>query len=266
MSASPTTSGSLADYWGALATCALLGTDRHPRPDPPPGAARSLEADHPPPDDAVAVLDQIALLTTVRRAGLRPSPAVARLEPCPADHRPVCPPAGAAVLARVLADWPQLLDEWLARLDAGGWRLPPELACALLAQCRNDARRPVIAALAGPVAGWITGLFPGEFAPRPPRSTPPAPEPPLPDDIAALARLTPDELATTLASGLERGVLTGRHRPLLVRLVCELPADHLGPLASALSRAGSNPDTMGLALTLSDLAQTRLELIRELSA
>jgi hypothetical protein len=50
-----------------------------------------------------------------------------------------------------------------------------------------------------------------------------------------------------------------------VQFVGALPVDALRPIAERLLRAGSNPDTMGLALTLADLAHTRLDLRAELA-
>ena len=50
-----------------------------------------------------------------------------------------------------------------------------------------------------------------------------------------------------------------------MQFVGALPVEALPPIADRLLRAGSNPDTMGLALTLADLARTRLDLRAELA-
>jgi hypothetical protein len=261
----------LADHWSSLATTALLGTDRRPLPPAPSGPVAELLADHPPADAAQSVLDQVGLLAAVRRAGLRPHAAQPPLVPCPPDPRPVCPVPAVRRLEKLLVEWPHLVDEWLARATSGGWSLPAEVTVALLSRYRADPpRRAVVAGLAGELADWLAPLFPAELAPRrvPSKAqagAAPAPEPePLPEDIVRLAQLSPDELATTLAAALARGLYANRHRAVLVRLVSMLPIGHLVPLSGALERAGTNPDTMGLALTLADLARTRFELTREL--
>ena len=42
-------------------------------------------------------------------------------------------------------------------------------------------------------------------------------------------------------------------------------SEHLAPVADALERAATNPETMGLAISLADLARTRLGMIEELT-
>ncbi|MFD6942877.1 DUF5691 domain-containing protein, partial [Streptomyces roseolus] len=66
--------------WERLVSAALLGTDRRP-----PAGARGPEA-------AGALLDAAARHTLRRRAGLRPGPAAAPLEPAPHDPRPAGAP------------------------------------------------------------------------------------------------------------------------------------------------------------------------------
>jgi hypothetical protein len=252
------------DHWGHLATAALLGTDRRRAPAPPPGPLADAVARLAPADDAESVLVQVALLSAARRAGLRPAEPVALLAPCPPDDRPPCPPAAAARLAELVEHWPSLVDEWLDRLIAGGYRLPPALAATLLARHRADARRPVVEEAAGPLAEWLTGLFPEAYGR--PRSKLPAPaeRPPLPADLAELLARPAPEIAATLAAGLVSGRLGVRLRAPLVHLVSLLRPSALGSVAEALSRAGTNPSTLGLALSLADLARVRAAMIAEL--
>jgi hypothetical protein len=127
--------------------------------------------------------------------------------------------------------------------------------------------------LAGPLADWLTELWPEVLAPRrsaaasplPPAGAPAGDQPTIPDDIVELAALAPVDLAEALAGRLESNQLGTRNRASLVRFVSLLPVDALEPMAERLLRAGTNPDTMGLALTLADLARTRLDLRAELA-
>jgi hypothetical protein len=140
------------------------------------------------------------------------------------------------------------------------------VAVGLLAATRADpARRAVVAGLAGDLAPWITELFPAQLAPRGrPGTTPTKPETlQLPEEIAALVGLAPQDLAAAVVAGLAAGHLANRHRGALVNLISTLTVDHLTAAAEALPRADANPNTMGLALSLADLAAVRLRLIRE---
>ncbi len=264
----------LADQWDALASSALLGTARRPPPTPLPGVLCDLLADRPAGDDASEALDQVAVLTVVRRAGVRPNAAAPSLVPCPDDQRPATPPAASARLVDLLTQWPILVDEWLQCAAEQRWRLSPETAVLLLERFRTDPpRRARVVSLAGPLADWLTELWPEVLAPRRPAAAGSsaaadgagADERPLPDDIAELAALQPAEVADAVANRLETRQLGNRNRASLVQLVSALPVEALGPLAERLARAGSHPDTMGLALTLADLARTRLDLRAELA-
>lgn len=252
------------DHWGRLATAALLGTDRRGAPEPPPGPLADAVARLAPADDAESVLAQVALLGAARRAGLRAAAPVAELAPCPPDDRPVCPPAAAARLPMLLEHAPTLVDEWLDRVDRAGYRLPPDLAATLLARHRADARRALVERATGPLAAWLTGLFPDTLAPPRGRVPTPVEPPPLPADLAELVARPAPEIAAALAGGLADGRLGARLRAPLVQLVSRLRPSTLGPVAEALSRAGTNPATLGLALTLADLARTRAAMIAEL--
>ncbi|MFB6710005.1 DUF5691 domain-containing protein [Streptomyces sp. NPDC056333] len=150
--------------WEELVTSALLGTDRRPLPA---GAG-------PGP---IALLDEAALHTVRRRAGLRPATAAARPGPAPADPRPPLPPAARRRLAQLLADrsapsggggrrgaapdLTELIPQWLAAADRRGFRAPASLLPPLLdaARARTDLR-PQALAFAGPRGLWLAGLNP----------------------------------------------------------------------------------------------------------
>lgn len=148
--------------WEDLVTTALLGTDRRP---PTTGPGREAPA---------ALLDEAAVATVRRRAGLCPAPPAQRPEPAPEDRRPALPAAAARRLAMLLADRPgagtggrrgtspdlvELLPQWLAAADARGFAAPPESLPALLdaARGRTDLR-PAVLAFAGPRALWLARL------------------------------------------------------------------------------------------------------------
>ncbi|MET7786314.1 DUF5691 domain-containing protein [Streptomyces sp900116325] len=150
--------------WEELVTSALLGTDRRPLPA---GAG-------PGP---ITLLDEAALHTVRRRAGLRPATAAARPGTAPADPRPPLPPAARRRLAQLLADrsapsggggrrgtapdLTELIPQWLAAADRRGFRAPASLLPPLLdaARARTDLR-PQALAFAGPRGLWLAGLNP----------------------------------------------------------------------------------------------------------
>ncbi|MFD5539823.1 DUF5691 domain-containing protein [Streptomyces sp. NPDC127079] len=149
--------------WEDLVTTALLGTDR--RPGGTGGSGREAPA---------ALLDEAAVATVRRRAGLRPAPPAQRLEPAPADPRPALPAAAARRLTMLLSDRAgtgtggrrgtspdlmELLPQWLAAAGVRGFAAPPETLPALLdaARGRTDLR-PAALAFAGPRALWLARL------------------------------------------------------------------------------------------------------------
>ncbi len=248
----------LADHWHAVATVALLGVDRRPLPPVPAGPIGVLLGGRGPQDGAAAVIDLAAALTVVRRSGVRPGPAQPALVTPSVDPRPVCPTAALERIAVVVVEWPELVDEWLGLVERGGWRLPGDVAIALYLRSKGDAsRRGAIRALTGELIEWLIELIPG-LAGGGPRRPADRPEP------VPLGRL-PGIDPAAIAAGLEVGELSVRHRTTLVHTICSVDPAELGPLVDALSRAGTNPNTMGLALSLADLARTRHEMITELT-
>jgi hypothetical protein len=230
-----------------------------------------LAADRGCLDEGEAVLDQVAGLVSMRRAGVRPARPVPPLVPAPTDSRAVCPRAASLRLRGLLDEWPDLVDEWLGHVAAQGYRLAPNDVVTLLARTRGDHhRRATIMSLSGPLAGWLIELFPDQFTERSRGGAKRAPDDDqpgatgLPPDLAALVQLGGPQLAKTLAEGLVSGRFEPRHRPLLLRLLGAVPFAALEPVSIALARAGSNAATMGLALTLSDFAATRFQMIQEL--
>jgi hypothetical protein len=279
----------LAEHWNELASVALLGVDRRPVPPVPSGDIEALLDRVPSPDPAGRLLAQVAALSAARRAGLRPNPPVPTLRPVRHDRRVVCPPTVAARLAVLLDEWPDLLPEFLDRVGANDWRLTPDMAVVLLARVRRHPQlRATVQALTGPLADWLTDLFPEQFraskqakqatpalpgsapVPGPGGSTPPAGssldghQVAIPADISELLELRqPPMLAAELARRLQRGTLANRNRSSLQILIRQLDRSFLAPIADALRQAATNPNTMGVALSLGDLAHFRLSMIQE---
>ncbi len=250
-------SSSLADLWRRVASVALLGADRRPVPPVPAGPIGDLLGGRRPADGAEALAELAAALTVVRRAGMRPGPIQPLLVPPTVDPRPTCPQAAVERVTHLVDEWPELVDEWLGLVRRGGWRLPGDVTVWLLTRFRADpARRAAVVALSGDLADWLIGLFPA-LAVRGDRRPADRPE------SVPIGRSTGLDPAT-IAAGLESGALSTRHRTMLVHTIAGCDPAQLAPVAEALERAGANPDTMGLALSLADLARTRHEMITEL--
>ncbi|MEU1020175.1 DUF5691 domain-containing protein [Streptomyces sp. NPDC005898] len=181
--------------WEELITAALLGTDRRALPAGLTAPGRTAPA---------ALLDEAAVQTVRRRAGLRPAPAATPPEPAARDPRPPAPPAARRRLATLLTGRPgtggggrrgatpdlmELLPQWLALANARGYGAPPELLPALLdaARGRTDLR-PQALTFGGPRALWLARLNPDwRFALR---ATPGGGVPlPSADDTADVRRL-----------------------------------------------------------------------------
>jgi Family of unknown function (DUF5691) len=120
---------------------------------------------------AEALLDDAAALALRRRAGVALVHNAQPPPPAPVDDVPAVSPAAAARAGDLLAidavtrkagpvrdtaGRLELLAQWLTAAAAAGRRLPPELVPALLdAGRRHHPLRPLIAPVAGPLAGWL---------------------------------------------------------------------------------------------------------------
>jgi Family of unknown function (DUF5691) len=125
---------------------------------------------------AEALLDAAAAQALRRRAGVPLVEGAQAPAPAPVDDAATVGPAAAARADALLA-WDraprettpvrdaagrlELLAEWLAAAGAAGRRLPAELVPALLdAGRRHRTLRPLIAPVAGPLAGWLAAQRP----------------------------------------------------------------------------------------------------------
>ena len=146
--------------WHDLVTASLIGTERAVVPAVAIPGLPSMAEDAR--DPAAVLLDQAALLTAARRAGLPPD----RAEPPPAcepDPRPAVNPAAGRRLARMLGgEHAYLLAEWLAAVARRGLRPPAESLPALLDRARraDPGLRSLVAEAGGPRASWLASLNP----------------------------------------------------------------------------------------------------------
>jgi hypothetical protein len=226
--------------------------------------------------DAEALLDAAAVHGLRRRAGAPLVPAAPPPAPAPADGTAVVGPAAAARAEALLAlDQPargvtpvrdlagrlELLTEWLAGAAGAGRRLPPELVPALHdAGRRHRQLRPLIPAVAGPLAGWLAVQQPGwSYA----SATPPADS-------------TVDGQAWELGSIAERVSFLRRlrrHDPAQARRLLEAgwdaePPEHRAALLPALGASLSAADEPLLERALDDrrrpVRDAALELLARL--
>jgi hypothetical protein len=259
----------LADHWAELVTVAMLGTDRRDPPDPP-GSIADLVDDTVRTTPSGRMLAQVAAVVAARRAGVLPAPPVPRLDGPPGDPRPIVPEAAIDRWHHVATSWPVLEDEWMLTVVAGGWRLAPELAPAVLRRHRRDpVRRARAVAAIGPSAAWLVDLSP-ELAPSGPPATVAAealgelPELPIPPDLQPMLVAPGTESGRRLAHGLETGALGAPHRAVLVNLVARVRPEALGDLAGVLDAVDRRTGGFGVASALADLATTRGRMLDEL--
>ena len=150
--------------WSAVVNAALLGTDRSgvllPSIDGSLGAACSVlmqsEADPP-----AALLRVAAATSAYRRSGWSPGRSQNPLpDPCPPDAQPVCKPAAAALLRRIMhGEHEALLGAWLTLARRHRVRAPTDTLRDLLdVGKREPSLRAVVLAAGGTRATWLAGF------------------------------------------------------------------------------------------------------------
>ena len=254
----------LDDFWEALVTAALLGTDRRDPPVPPEGPIGDLVADAMQSDGASRMLTSVSAVAAVRRAAFLPLPSTEPLRPPTVDGRPWAPPSAVATWRTIVRDWPVLEDEWLLALVEGGFCLPPDALTALLRRHRTDAvRRARVALAAGPVARWVVEHVPslGATAPRPApmELVTTLPDLPVPPELRDLVTADAHTISTRLRQGFEGGHFGAPHRAVLVNLIARCRPAVLTEVAEVLERLG-----LGLASALADQARLRNRMLTEL--
>ena len=150
--------------WSAVVNTALLGTDRSglvlPPSDGSLGDAVSALIQSAA-DPSAALLRVAAAASAYRRCGWSPRRSDAPLpEPCPPDAKPVCKPAAAALLRRILhGEHESLLGAWLALATRHQVRAPTDVLRDLLdVGKREPALRAVVLAAGGTRATWLAGF------------------------------------------------------------------------------------------------------------
>lgn len=258
------TAEELDAHWQHLFATALLGTDRRGAPPAPAGPIAELLAEHPPADDAASVLTQAAVATALRRAGTAPGPALPTLQAPQSDPRPTMPAAAAVRLERIVANWPILEDEWLQAAIDNGWRLAPDSVVLLLRRHRTDAdRTELVAAAAGPIAGWVTEHITG-LAPTHGRTTAGTRAFELPASLMPLLQAPPTHVATVIGSGLRAARFGAGDRLPLAVLVASVDEPVLHAVADALQDLEASGCGSMLGAYLADLARTRCDMLDEL--
>jgi hypothetical protein len=267
-------SPSLAAHWSELVTVALLGSDRREPPDPPVGGIADLAADVPRPTPSGRLLQQVAAVTAVRRAGVVPGPSLAEVAPPEGDDpRPLTPPSATATWQRIVSDWPLLEDEWMVAVIERGRRLAPELIAPVLVRHRTDALRHARAMVAaGPLGQWLA-----EWAPRLRATTRARVDAEVLVELPALA-VTPEfapllavtmadgarSIADVLVQGLEAGEWGPPDRAVLVNFCARLHPSVLPVVGDALGTVDPSAPGIGLAFALADLVQLRRTFLTEL--
>ncbi|MCC7207365.1 MAG: hypothetical protein IT323_08665 [Anaerolineae bacterium] len=151
--------------WRALATAALMGTERAPfAPPVAAGGLGSALAAIDPSNPERALLDSAALLVAYRRAGALPGPAGAE-SPSGSPPEPL-PPAGeraANALETVLRSPMafRLVQEWCRLADEAGVRTPDQHLPALLdLAARNPDIVPSLPGGVGARGRWLAAYNP----------------------------------------------------------------------------------------------------------
>jgi hypothetical protein len=150
--------------WQKVLAAALLGTARQPFALPKAeGTLGALLSQLDSADPEGALLSAAAILSYVQRCGAVPALLGRALpSPCPPDPQPAMSPEAAALLLRLDAKRPYLLEEWLQRAFAHGKRVPESYAPDLLTL--SEQIQPALGALVVGVRGrWLAMQLGGKW-------------------------------------------------------------------------------------------------------
>lgn len=150
--------------WGAIASSALIGTERHPFQVPVgSGALGNCLGQLGDRSSEAALLSAAATVALHQRVGWLPelrSPI--QTEPCPLDERPRCGPRAARCLQQMLqGQYSQLLAEWLEKAAIAQQRVPEMLLPSLLDRGRQQRElRASILLVLGQRGRWLAAQNP----------------------------------------------------------------------------------------------------------
>lgn len=249
----------LGAYVDSLVTTMLLGTDRTALPEPLAGPLDEFASDCGTATVTAGLLQQVVAVTTARRAGWFPGPVLppAVDDSQVDDQRPITTPAIAATWRTIVSDWPVLEEECLDALVDNGWRTGPELTLPLLLRHRGDARRIIqVAAAIGPIIDVLFDAFP-ELRPPGRRIVQPPPELVTLEALAGVLYAPASVFVRELVGGLHSGRYVTSHRQVLENAVATVAPSTLPVVADALEHVDPSLPTIGIALSLAELARLR---------
>ncbi|MBD3885186.1 hypothetical protein IFO70_25995 [Phormidium tenue FACHB-886] len=152
------------DPWQAIASAALLGTERQPfqLPNISGNLGNCLSQLSARPKES-ALLSAAGIVSLHQRVGWLPEVrSVIEVEPCSPDDLPRCSPRAARCLQQILeGQFPQLLSEWLEKAAIARQRVPEMLLPSLLDKGRQQRElRAAILPVLGQRGRWLAARNP----------------------------------------------------------------------------------------------------------
>ncbi|XGW00582.1 MAG: DUF5691 domain-containing protein [Leptolyngbya sp. BL-A-14] len=152
------------DPWQAIASAALLGTERQPvqLPNVPGNLGNCLSQLRDRPNES-ALLSAVGLVSLHQRVGWLPEArSVIQVESCSSDDLPGCSPRAARCLQQMLeGQFPNLLSEWLENAAIARQRVPEMLLPLLLEKGRQQRDlRPAVLPVLGQRGRWLAAQNP----------------------------------------------------------------------------------------------------------
>jgi hypothetical protein len=150
--------------WQAIASAALLGTERQPfqLPNISGNLGNCLSQLSARPNES-ALLSAAGIVSLHQRVGWLPEVrSVTQVESCPSEDLPRCSPGAARCLQQILeGKFPQLLSEWLEKAAIARQRVPEMLLPSLLDKGRQQRElRAAILSVLGQRGRWLAAQNP----------------------------------------------------------------------------------------------------------
>lgn len=141
-----------------LVSMALLGTNRSPvLPQAPDPALEECWGRIPVEDPAEAVLQALALVRTMNRAGVKSGEERVAVDACAAESSEILPARALDDLVRMLrGEFREILPEWLRLASESGQVVPGRVLPELLLESTQDhSLRAFVRTIAGEKGRWI---------------------------------------------------------------------------------------------------------------